>query len=37
MSQFDDFLKAVAANLAVLGQQGLEGYTEEVKAMAQDA
>jgi hypothetical protein len=30
MSQFDDFLKAVAANLAVLGQQGLEGYSEEV-------
>lgn len=37
MSQFDDFLKAVAANLAVLGKQGLEGYSDEVKAMAQDA
>lgn len=37
MSQFDDFLKGVTANLTVLGKQGLEGYSDQVKAMAQAA
>jgi len=37
VSQFDDFLKACAANLSVLGQQGFQGYSDQVKAMAQDA
>jgi hypothetical protein len=37
VSQFDDFLKTCAANLSVLGQQGFQGYSDQVKAMAQDA
>jgi hypothetical protein len=37
MSQFDDFLAAVKANLSVLGQDGFEGASAEVKAMVQAA
>jgi len=37
MSQFDDFLAAAKANLSVLGQDGFEGYSDQVKALAQDA
>jgi hypothetical protein len=37
MSQFDDFLTAAKANLSVLGKDGFENYSAEVKAMAQAA
>ncbi|WP_165184061.1 hypothetical protein [Caulobacter soli] len=37
MSQFDDFLTAAKANLSVLGRESFEGYSAEVKAMAQAA
>ena len=37
MSQFDDFIDAAKANLAVLGKDSFEGYSTEVKAMAQAA
>jgi hypothetical protein len=37
MSQFDDFLAAAKANLTVLGQDSFEGYSDQVKAMAQAA
>jgi hypothetical protein len=37
MSQFDDFLAAARANLTVLGKDSFEGYSAEVKAMAQAA
>lgn len=37
MSQFDDFVAAAKANLSVLGKESFDGYSAEVKAMAQDA
>jgi len=37
MSQFDDFLAAARANLTVLGKDRFDGYSAEVKAMAQAA
>lgn len=37
MSQFDDFLAAAKANLSALGQDSFEGYSDQVKAMAQAA
>jgi hypothetical protein len=37
MSQFDDFLAAARANLSVLGKTSFEGYSAQVKAMAQAA
>ncbi|SFJ40916.1 hypothetical protein [Caulobacter sp. UNC279MFTsu5.1] len=37
MSQFDDFLAAAKANLSVLGQDSFEGYSDQVKAVAQAA
>lgn len=37
MSQFDDFLAAARANLSVLGQDSFEGYSDQVRALAQDA
>jgi hypothetical protein len=37
MSQFDEFLTAAKANLSVLGQNNFDGYSDEVKALAQDA
>ena len=37
MSQFDDFLAAAQANLSVLGKDSFEGYSGQVKALAQDA
>jgi len=37
MSQFDDFLAAARANLSVLGQDSFEGYSDQVKVLAQDA
>ncbi len=37
MSQFDDFLAAAKANLTVLGKDSFDGYSAEVKTMAQTA
>jgi hypothetical protein len=37
MSQFDEFLTAAKANLSVLGQNNFDGYSDEVKALAQHA
>jgi hypothetical protein len=37
MSQFDDFLVAVRANLSVLGKDSFEGYSDQVKALVQAA
>jgi hypothetical protein len=37
MSQFDDFIAAAKANLSVLGKDSFDGYSAEVKAMAQAA
>ena len=37
MSQFDDFITAARANLSVLGKDSFDGYSDEVKAMAQAA
>ncbi len=37
MSQFDDFLAAAKANLTVLGKDSFDGYSDQVKAMAEAA
>ena len=37
MSQFDDFLAAAKANLSALGKDSFEGYSDQVKALAQGA
>ena len=37
MSQFDDFLAAAKANLTVLGKDSFDGYSAQVKAMAEAA